>query len=73
MRSVSVVVDLVADGDRLLGCEPVFGGTTDVTTGFTHSGTAVFLVRPKSFVAEESGGGPAEAADSVMPPSGGPL
>ena len=60
---ITNVVDLIADGDRLLGSEPVFGGTTDVTTGFTDSGTAIFLVRPKSFTAEESGGAPAEVLD----------
>ena len=53
---ITNVVDLVADGDRLLGTEPVFGGTTDVSTGFTGDGTAIFLVRPKSFVAEAAGG-----------------
>ncbi len=63
---ITNVVDLVADGDRLLGSEPVFGGTTDVTTGFTDSGTAIFLVRPKSFVAEESGGGPAEVVEIAV-------
>ena len=63
---ITNVVDLVADGDRLLGSEPVFGGTTDVTTGFTDSGTAIFLVRPKSFVAEESGGGPAEVIEIAV-------
>ena len=44
---ITNVVDLMVDGDRLLGCEPVFGGTTDVTTGFTDDGLAIFLVRPK--------------------------
>jgi electron transfer flavoprotein alpha subunit len=63
---ITNVVDLVADGDRLLGSEPVFGGTTDVTTGFTDSGTAIFLVRPKSFAAEESGGGPAEVVEIAV-------
>ena len=56
---ITNVVDLVVDGDRLLGVEPVFGGTTDVTTGFTGAGTAIFLVRPKSFAAEDAGGAPA--------------
>ena len=63
---ITNVVDLIADGDRLLGSEPVFGGTTDVTTGFTDSGTAIFLVRPKSFTAEESGGAPAEVVDIAV-------
>ena len=63
---ITNVVDLIADGDRLLGSEPVFGGTTDVTTGFTDSGTAIFLVRPKSFTAEESGSAPAEVVDIAV-------
>ena len=52
------VVDLVVDGDRLLCSEPVFGGTTDVM--------AIFLVRPKSFAAEESGGAPAAMSELVV-------
>jgi len=60
---ITNVVDLVVDGDRLLGSEPVFGGTTDVLTGFTDGGLGIFLVRPKSFAAEESGGGPAAVAE----------
>ena len=63
---ITNVVDLVVDGDRLLGCEPVFGGTTDVTTGFTDDGLAIFLVRPKSFTAEESGGGLADVAELAV-------
>jgi len=57
------VIDLVADGDRLLGSTPVFGGSTDVVTGFTDAGLAIFLVRPKSFTAEESGGAPAAVSE----------
>ena len=53
---ITNVVDLVPDGERLLGVEPVFGGTTDVTTGFTGDTAAIFLVRPKSFAAESAGG-----------------
>ena len=60
------VVDLVVDGDRLLCSEPVFGGTTDVMAGFTDDGLAIFLVRPKSFAAEESGGAPAAMSELVV-------
>ncbi|MCH2422253.1 MAG: electron transfer flavoprotein subunit alpha/FixB family protein [Acidimicrobiales bacterium] len=60
------VVDLVVDGDRLLCSEPVFGGTTDVMAGFTDDGLAIFLVRPKSFAAEESGGAPAAVSELVV-------
>ena len=63
---ITNVVDLAVDGDRLLGSEPVFGGTTDVTTGFTDDGLAIFLVRPKSFAAEESGGGLADVAELAV-------
>ena len=63
---ITNVVDLAVDGDRLLGIEPVFGGTTDVTTGFTDDGLAIFLVRPKSFAAEESGGGLADVAELAV-------
>lgn len=60
---ISNVVDLEADGDALVGTEPVFGGTTNVKTKFTSGKAQIALVRPKSFVAEETGGGPAAAAD----------
>jgi len=60
---ITNVVELKVDGDRLLGVEPVFGGATNVTTGFTGSGAAIFLVRPKSFEADPSGGGAASVSD----------
>ena len=60
---ITNIVDLKEDGDRLIGHEPVFGGTKDVFTGFTVEGVAIFVVRPKSFVSEATGGGPASVAD----------
>ncbi len=60
---ISNVVDLEVDGDALVGTEPVFGGTTNVKTKFTGGKAQIALVRPKSFAAEETGGGPAAAAD----------
>jgi electron transfer flavoprotein alpha subunit len=63
-------VDLEADGDKLVTTEPVFGGTTDVKTTFTAAGPHIVLVRPKSFAAEPSGGGPA-AVESLSVPDGG--
>jgi len=60
---VTNVVDLAVDGDRLIGREPVFGGTRDVFTSFTSDGLAIFLVRPKSFTAEPVGGPPATVAN----------
>ncbi|MGZ4705457.1 MAG: electron transfer flavoprotein subunit alpha/FixB family protein, partial [Acidimicrobiales bacterium] len=63
-------VDLVLDGDSLAVVEPVFGGTTDVTTRFTAAGPHLALIRPKSFVAEESGGGPAAVNAIAVPDTG---
>ena len=60
---ITNIVDLQKDGDRLIGHEPVFGGTKDVFTGFTSEGVAIFVVRPKSFVAESTGGGSATVSD----------
>jgi electron transfer flavoprotein alpha subunit len=53
-------VDIEADGDSVIVTEPVFGGTKLVKTKFTTGGPFIALFRPKSFVAEESGGGAAE-------------
>jgi electron transfer flavoprotein alpha subunit len=52
-------VDIAVEGDSLVTTEPVFGGTTNVKTKFTGAGPFLVLVRPKSFAAEASGGGPA--------------
>ena len=51
------------DSASLEAIEPVFGGTVNVRTRFTNGSLPIFLVRPKSFVAEETGGGPAEVQD----------
>ena len=68
---ITNVVDLVVDGDRLIGQEPVFGGTKDVFTGFIGDGPAIFLVRPKSFPAEPSGGPAATVAGLEVGDLGG--
>jgi electron transfer flavoprotein alpha subunit len=67
---ITNVVDLELDGDTLVGTEPVFGGTTDVKTKATNEGLKVFLVRPKSFAAEPSGGGAAAVAELAVPDTG---
>ncbi len=54
----------------LAGVEPIFGGTENVLTRFTGSGTGIFLVRPKSFAAEASGGGAAAVTDLAVPELG---
>lgn len=56
---ISNLVDLEVDGDALVGTSPVFGGSTDVKTKFTGDAAQIALIRPKSFVAEETGGGAA--------------
>ncbi len=63
-------VDLALEGDSLAVTEPVFGGNTNVVTTFTGSGPALVLIRPKSFAAEESGGGPAAVSSLSVPDLG---
>ena len=53
---ITNVVDLVERDGALVGVEPIFGGTQNVLTKFTSAKPAIFLIRPKSFAAEESGG-----------------
>jgi len=66
---ITNVVSLEDDGG-LVGTEPVFGGTTNVKTRFTGDKTPIFLVRPKSFEAAESGGGPAAVEALAVPDLG---
>ena len=51
--------DIEADGDAVVVTTPVFGGTKLVKTRFTAGAPHIALFRPKSFVAEETGGGAA--------------
>jgi len=63
-------VELVLNGDSLAVVEPVFGGTTNVTTTFVGDGPHLALLRPKSFVAEENGGAPAAVNTIAVPDTG---
>jgi len=63
-------VDLEVDGDAVIVTEPIFGGTKLVKTKFTAGGPYIALIRPKSFVAEESGGGAAEVASLEVTDAG---
>ncbi len=63
-------VDVEVDGDAVVVTEPVFGGMKLVKTKFTSAGPHIALFRPKSFVAEESGGG-AAAVESIEVPDAG--
>nr|HMR97090.1 electron transfer flavoprotein subunit alpha/FixB family protein [Microthrixaceae bacterium] len=67
---ITNVTDLVPAGDGLAGVEPIFGGSTDVTTAFTGDKVKIFLVRPKSFAAEESGGAAAAVEELSVPDTG---
>jgi len=55
-------MSLSADGGSLVFGTAVFGGVTLVDVKLTSDGPALIAIRPKSFAAEESGGGPAEIA-----------
>jgi electron transfer flavoprotein alpha subunit len=63
-------VDIEADGDSIVVTEPIFGGTKLVKTKFTAGGPYIVLIRPKSFAAEESGGGAAEVASLEVTDAG---
>ncbi len=63
---ITNIVDLVFDGDDLLGSEPIFGGTTDVMTKNTSDNPSIFLVRPKSFTAQSVGGAEAEVEELIV-------
>jgi electron transfer flavoprotein alpha subunit len=58
----------VADG--IVVTTPIFGGTQLVKTKFAAGAPAIALFRPKSFVAEESGGGAAEVSTIAVPDTG---
>jgi electron transfer flavoprotein alpha subunit len=67
---ITNVVDLVERDGGLAGVEPIFGGTTNVFTKFTGDKVNIFLIRPKSFAAEESGGGAAAVEELSVPDLG---
>jgi electron transfer flavoprotein alpha subunit len=67
---ITNVVDLVERDGGLAGVEPIFGGTTDVFTKFTGDKVNIFLIRPKSFAAEESGGAAAAVQELSVPDLG---
>ena len=62
--------DIVVDGDAVVVTEPIFGGTKLVRTKFTTAGPNIALIRPKSFAAEESGGGAPEVVTIEVPDYG---
>ena len=61
------VVGLSADGTSE---HAVFGGSTIVKAAFSGNPPYIYLVRPKSFAAEESGGGAPEVTSVEVPDTG---
>ena len=61
------VTGLVESEGGLSSQHPVFGGTQIVTAHFTGAGTAIFVVRAKSFAAEPSGGAAAAVVPAAVP------
>ena len=57
-------------GDGIVVSTQIFGGTQIVKTKFAAGGPAIALFRPKSFAAEESGGGAAEVVAIDVPDTG---
>jgi len=64
-------IDISVDGDAVAVTTPVFGGNVLVTTTFTGPGPHLAAFRPKSFVAESSGGGAPEVVAAAVPDLGG--
>jgi electron transfer flavoprotein alpha subunit len=62
--------EVTAEGDSVVATTPIFGGTQLVRTKLTAGSPNIVLVRPKSFVAEESGGGPAAVEALAIPDTG---
>jgi electron transfer flavoprotein alpha subunit len=63
-------VELAVQDDVVLVTTPVFGGTKLVSTTFTGAGPFLVAFRPKSFVAEASGGGAPEVVAAPVPDLG---
>jgi electron transfer flavoprotein alpha subunit len=62
--------ELSVDGDTVVASTPIFGGTQIVRTKLTAGAPNLVLVRPKSFAAEESGGGAAGVEQLTVPDLG---
>ena len=68
---LSNVVDLTTgDGDTPTAHHAVFGGNQIVKATFSGEAPYIYVVRPKSFAAEESGSGPAEVVRVDVPDLG---
>ena len=63
-------MSLSVDGGNLVFGTAIFGGVTLVDVKFTTDGPALIAIRPKSFAAEESGGGAAEVSNVAAADAG---
>ena len=63
-------MSLSVDGGAIVFGTAIFGGVTLVDVKLTGSGPALIAIRPKSFAAEESGGGAAEVANVAAADAG---
>jgi electron transfer flavoprotein alpha subunit len=63
-------VDITVDGGSVSVTTPIFGGNVLVTTAFAGPGPFLAAFRPKSFVAEPSGGAAAAVAAAPVPDLG---
>ena len=69
-RPVLTNVVGLTNADGLRTQHPVFGGTEILTARFTGDGPGIFVVRTKSFAAEESGGAAADVDAWAVPQLG---
>ena len=60
---ISNIVGIEKEGDALVTQHAIFGGTQIARARFTGQGPGLFIVRPKTFAAEESGGGSPEVVE----------
>ena len=67
---ITNVVGMSVKDDALISEHAIFGGAELVRARFTGSGPGIFVVRPKSFVAERAGGAPAEVVQLDAPSPG---
>src|SRR5579884_1334771 len=63
-------VGIEKQGDDLVTQHAIFGGTQIAKAKFTGAGPGLFIVRPKTFAAEESGGGAPEVEELTAPDVG---
>ena len=69
-RPVLTNVVNLSGGDKPTSDHAIFGGTQIVKASFTGETPYIFVIRPKSFAAEESGGGTPEVVDIEVPDTG---